>query len=63
MNKEDNPSLGSRHHPDESSDSKETTVIRISHKNYEKLRVKAFIAHKPIRQLADEILSTNLRND
>lgn len=43
-------------------DTKETTVIRISNKNYEYLRREAFEKRTTIRQIADEILEDELKN-
>lgn len=41
-------------------DNLETTVIRISNKNYESLRKKAFYNRTTIRKIADEILEEEL---
>lgn len=41
-------------------DNLETTVIRISNKNYESLRKKDFYNRTTIRKIADEILEEEL---
>lgn len=46
----------------ENGSSHDTTVIRISNKNYEWLRQVAFNERSTIRKVADEILENELRN-
>ena len=43
-------------------DCQDTTVIRISHKNYELLRQKAYYTRSTIRQIADDILEEELKD-
>ena len=47
---------------EEHGNSHETTVIRISSKNYEWLRQVAFDKRSTIRKVADEILENELRD-
>lgn len=39
----------------------DTTVIRVSNGNYERLREKAYFTRSTIRQIADEILEEQLK--